>query len=586
VNTLESVLKFPTSSSRKRSSELKTRASGWGKRGIGWVVLLLPVALFGQVELNVSGSPLDRNWQGKKFATRERAVRSLDDIRLAHHAHGFLEMTLDTVWELNRLKILIHPGPIHVIGELSITGDSLLPGMPQAARKKRPTIMSGAAIESRLRAPVTYLENHGYPFARIELTHLSLRDSLWSLRYTIYPGDLIRLDSVIIKSNDNLPERYIRNHLGWKKGEPYSEEQLTRIRPRLLEIPFVAIRQSPDILFRQSEADIYLYLERKKANSFNGIVGLQPIEGGGVTLTGDLEIRLLNAMQRGEEIYFNWRRIQSETQELHAKTRIPYLFNSPFGTEGWVRVYRRDSTFSSFRGQLALAFNLHRGAEWKVFVEQNSTSRLSRNIPLSDYADVRATLYGVALSTMHLDYRYNPRRGTHSELEIATGRRRATRPGATDDQPNTIQTNTYRIQARAGSFIPLFGNQTLHFGVNGAALFADAISENELFRIGGLKSIRGIDEEGIFARAWTVFTAEYRIILETNSALYIYADQGWYEATRSFGLVTDSPLGFGAGTFFETRAGIFTFNYGLARQFDNPILVRNARLSFGFRNLF
>jgi hypothetical protein len=79
---------------------------------------------------------------------------------------------------------------------------------------------------------------------------------------------------------------------------------------------------------------------------------------------------------------------------------------------------------------------------------------------------------------------------------------------------------------------------------------------------------------------------EYRVLLEENSAVYVFADQAWYEKKGESGFVTDHPLNFGAGFNFQTRAGVFTFNYALGKQFENPILVRNGKVSFGFRNLF
>jgi len=147
-------------------------------------------------------------------------------------------------------------------------------------------------------------------------------------------------------------------------------------------------------------------------------------------------------------------------------------------------------------------------------------------------------------------------------------------------------TSVYRLSWNSENYLPLFKRQTLRIANFGAWYSAPDIARNELYRIGGFKTIRGINEEDIFASAWTVFSLEYRFILEQNSALFLFADQAWYEQRTVSQFITDTPLGFGAGVNFETKSGIFTFTYALAQQFDNPILFRNARISFGFRNLF
>jgi hypothetical protein len=51
-------------------------------------------------------------------------------------------------------------------------------------------------------------------------------------------------------------------------------------------------------------------------------------------------------------------------------------------------------------------------------------------------------------------------------------------------------------------------------------------------------------------------------------------------------LEADYPLGFGAGINMQTRAGIFSLNYALGKQFDNPINVGNAKIHIGYINRF
>jgi hypothetical protein len=50
--------------------------------------------------------------------------------------------------------------------------------------------------------------------------------------------------------------------------------------------------------------------------------------------------------------------------------------------------------------------------------------------------------------------------------------------------------------------------------------------------------------------------------------------------------VIDRPFGFGVGFSVDTRAGIFTINYALGKQFDNPILFKSAKIHFGITAVF
>jgi len=44
----------------------------------------------------------------------------------------------------------------------------------------------------------------------------------------------------------------------------------------------------------------------------------------------------------------------------------------------------------------------------------------------------------------------------------------------------------------------------------------------------------------------------------------------------------DHPFGFGAGFSFGTNIGIFSISYALGQQLNNPILMRNGKVHFGY----
>ncbi|MCB0765000.1 MAG: hypothetical protein KDB84_09855, partial [Flavobacteriales bacterium] len=67
---------------------------------------------------------------------------------------------------------------------------------------------------------------------------------------------------------------------------------------------------------------------------------------------------------------------------------------------------------------------------------------------------------------------------------------------------------------------------------------------------------------------------------------FLFVDQAWWEDAAQETLITDTPLGFGAGATFETKAGLFSLTYALGQQFQNPIELRTGKIHFGFISLF
>jgi hemolysin activation/secretion protein len=111
--------------------------------------------------------------------------------------------------------------------------------------------------------------------------------------------------------------------------------------------------------------------------------------------------------------------------------------------------------------------------------------------------------------------------------------------------------------------------------------YATQIFQNEVFRFGGQNSLRGFNEEELYATVRSVLSVEYRFLLDRNSHVFAFFDQGFYENSAT-SYYHDNPYGFGLGFSFGTNLGVFSISYALGKQFDNPILMRNGKIHFGY----
>ena len=127
------------------------------------------------------------------------------------------------------------------------------------------------------------------------------------------------------------------------------------------------------------------------------MLGLQPdANTGRVNLTGDIDLRLRNALRRGEAIALNWRSLQNATQDLKVAGNLPYAFNTPFGIDASLKLFKRDSTFLEVASRLGLEFLMMRGDKVTLFLNSKSSDRLGSNtIVQPGLADVRLISYGL-----------------------------------------------------------------------------------------------------------------------------------------------------------------------------------------------
>jgi hemolysin activation/secretion protein len=109
---------------------------------------------------------------------------------------------------------------------------------------------------------------------------------------------------------------------------------------------------------------------------------------------------------------------------------------------------------------------------------------------------------------------------------------------------------------------------------------------NELYRLGGFRSLRGFDEESIPVRWYHTGTVELRYLLGSLSYAALFADGGLVSRRATDGYVEDVPIGIGAGLNFQTKAGIFSLNYAVGRNSSSTFDFRAAKIHFGYVTVF
>jgi hypothetical protein len=439
-------------------------------------------------------------------------------------------------------------------------------------------------------------ENHGYPFATIKLDSISFSEKEIQASLNLDRGRFCKIDSVVMKEKEVVAPVYIYNYIGIRPGGIYDESKIRRITVRLHELPFVTESRSNEVVFDEKQTKLLLYLDARKASQFDGVLGVAPDQNGKVILTGEAHLKLQNALKRGEVIELNWKQLPAKTQDLKVYALYPYLLNTPIGIDGHLSIYKQDTTFIDVIKNLGVQYMFNGTNYIKAFVNDKESSLLSTDglefqTVLPDYADINTTLYGLSLHVEKLDYRYNPRTGFIIETTPSTGNRVIKKNGDLNPviyDSLKLKTTQYHLEFKGDYFVPLGQRHVIDVGNMTGYIYSPDLFSNELFRIGGLRTLRGFDEESILASIYTIGKIEYRYLLEQNSFLFAFYNHAWYE-NQSRGIVDDrkdTPYGFGAGINFETRLGIMSVSYALGKQFNNPVYFRNGKVHFGIISYF
>ena len=506
---------------------------------------------------------------------------------------GHLEAAVDSCsGDSSGMRCRLHVGPVYKWARLSAAGADAVIASEAKFRERmfsgRPISPSGLA--NLFEDVLAYCSTNGYPFAQVKLDSLRPTNDGLVAALVIAKGRQVKIDSVLVKGTAMTGLRYLHSHIGVRPGDTYNERAIANVETRIRELAFVQQKQRPYVQFTPGSTKLYLFLDERKASSANGIIGLQPDAGTGkVTFTGDVDLRLRNALRRGEAIELNWRKLQDKTQDLRMRLNIPFLFNTPFGTDLTLKIFRRDTTFLEVNARGAIEYLLPLGDKLSVFVNNKSSKRLGRtSLAIPGLADVELLSYGLGLQRERLDYRYNPRSGHAAVLDGSVGNKRSSTAVFGEAQSEATEMESLQVELNGNVVVhlPIKRRSTLRIAGQGGWMANEILFSNELFRIGGLKTMRGVDEASIRCSAFAIGTLEYRFLFEENGNFFAFLDMGWWEDQSQAELLADDPVGFGIGASFETKAGIFGLTYALGQQFSNPIDLREGKIHFGFTSLF
>ncbi|MCI5058548.1 MAG: hypothetical protein MRY83_20725 [Flavobacteriales bacterium] len=509
-------------------------------------------------------------------------------------AEGYLECKLDSIGNEGYFFSL---GPQYSWENIKFTGDSVSKARHNRSFQNAPVNIE--YVKNRNLEIINQMENSGYPFARIVVDSIGIKDSTLSYFFDLESGPLITIDSLIILGNAGINQKFIENYIDVKSGDLYAEQKMQSIKDRIDELPFASLTQNPAITFDGTICKLELGLKKKKASKFNGILGvLSNAEDGKVLLQGDMNVNLHGALGQGEQFNLAWNALQESQQKLEISLYYPYLFNSNLNIKGDFELFRRDTLFNNVFAKASLGYLLRRGNYFNFFLSRKQSNILYDQLEglNLNQLDFETNTYGVDFNFAKLDYRLNPRKGTYILGNLGLGRRRIKKTADLDEIYDSIGDISTQINLKVdvGAYLPLAKNITLNVHSETGWIQSDFNLENEMFRLGGLRTIRGFDEESIFANAYAIGRVEPRYLFEKNSVFFLFFEYGRYINDGLVSNIDGDLYSFGFGTNFETKAGILTLSYGLGRNIwvedgirkDSQLQLRSAKVHLGIINYF
>ncbi len=538
-----------------------------------------------------AGIPLIKNGTLKEHYADSLEVKAfLEEVLSAARFKGYLLAEAQPLnWRHNQLEIIILLDKRFYWSRLKTGNVSSAvlarAGFPKGNFKNEP--LAPQNLQLWYEKILKVYEDSGYPFASVSIDSVSFHGDSVSATLSADPGRLVQLDSLSLTGDVKISGRFLAAYLDLKAGSPYNESRVSDASQRLSQLPFLTSVREPAVEFSGNKAGVRLFLQQENSNRFDGVLGfLSNPESGKPQLTGNIKLYLLNSLKRAESFDFEFRGLPGKARDVNLSGTFPMILSSPLGIDFAFNLLRQDSSFQTLTMRAGLAYRMPKGNFSVFLLNRNSAPVTVAAAQAGTMGNVKNLSFGAGFFYNHTDSRVFPRKGILLQLEADAGQRSLSGATASSIVPQAARSPAYRLKQRAEIYFPAGSRSVVKLNNQTGLLIAKGLFENELYRIGGFSSLRGFDEQSLFASNFAYANLEYRFLLENRSFLFVFGNGGILNYNAADVDYTYAPYGFGSGISLETKAGTFSLSYAVGKQKDNPLNLQAGKIHFGLVTFF
>ncbi|MBS9524226.1 BamA/TamA family outer membrane protein [Litoribacter ruber] len=456
-------------------------------------------------------------------------------------------------------------------------------------------VVSYNKVLSLLERIIQASEGQGYPFAEVGLDSLALNGNLLSAGLTYESGPFIAFDTIKITGSSKTDPLFLSKLLQIPPGTPFSQRKIDQSISRVRNLPYLKITEEPSLSFQNSEATFYLPIDDRSINMLDGIIGFLPneLEQNKILVTGQFDLALYNVGGKGRNYALNWQRLSQHSQNLEVSAVEPLILGSNLDVMAQFSFLKQDTSFLNRNFRVDLGYRVSPALYLTFFNSRQAgglldVSRFQQAEVLPEAADFRFNNYGVHLDNNRLDDVFFPRRGHFASFEVGVGNKRLLENTALPErlyEDVDMESLQYFIKFNLEKHFYFRPNVGLWTGLRAGLVESNNLLLNDLYRVGGLRSIRGFNENFFFANKFAYLNVEPRFYFDTYSYFMIFADIGRLDNSVG-GVHTDWPRAGGAGINLDTGGGMFRFMYALGRSATQPFAFNYSKIHFGYTGRF
>lgn len=476
------------------------------------------------------------------------------------------DSTFSSIVSLNQLTQKSH---IYISNELQNAN-------PKIFEANKDTIkINSSEVETYMNSVLYKFEKAGFPLVKIRLKNHEQKNNILYSELEVKNEKRRTLDNIVINGYEKFPKSHLKNILRFYKNKTFNQENLEKLNNDFNKFKFVKQTKYPEILFTKDSTKVYVYLEKNKANSFDGFIGFtNDDERQKLVINGYLDLQFQNLLNGGEKINIYWKSDGKNQKTFNASTELPYLFKSPLGLKAQLYIFKQDSIFQNTQTNLDLGYYFNYNTRVYVGYQEVESSNIQNTIStnLSDFSTV---FYTGSFEFINNDINsiLFPDK-TILNLKIGTGKREASK----------FDDSQFFSKLDISHNFYLNSKNSVNLKSQNAYLKSNNYLINELFRFGGINSIRGFNENSLQGNLFGSLLLEYRYLTTQNLYIHTITDYAYLQdkATNQ----NNSLLGLGLGLGLITKNGLFKIVYANGSTGSQNIELKNSIVQISFKSQF
>lgn len=499
----------------------------------------------------------------------------IDSLRNYLNTLGFIENRLINIKKSNdsvfsaKLHLKQKFNTIYIYYNYQDVNTSFLESISKKVTKNY-FVTNIANVKSALDILNSKLANEGKPFSKLKLSNIKKKDSVNLKADLLVLSNKTRrtIDDIKIVGYNKFPKSYLKHYLKLKTSQTFNLSTIEKKTEQLNNLRFAKQVKPPEVLFQKDSTSLYIYVEKSKSNTFDGFLGFGTNdETNKLEFDGFLNLRLINNLNYGETFSLLYKSDENDQDTFDATLSLPFIFNSPVGIDLNLRIFKKDSSFTTIDQKAKINYQinpLHKVSVGISSIESNNLRSENTVVALQDYNSNYFAISYHYLKPQFYDVLFPIK--SNFFLESNFGNRTS----------SNIKTNQSLITLNAFNNFKLNEKNSIYANIDISNLSSDNYFENELLRFGGINSIRGFEENSLFASLFGVLNAEYRYRISNSIYIHSITDFAYFENKS---LETKEKLfGFGFGFGILTNSGILKFNYANGKNENQTFKLSNSKI--------